>query len=350
MSGKLSGSGDGASMGRFLPLLQRTLFLPTSLVSLCLGAVVHGQPTSLPGRVPTRQVERRETAGPAPTGASATDARVERYKVQLLSWSGPPFESWIVFDVIGGTTIILLKHATTNTAKWWDHPILSSKACRIILADGGDRLVDCLRVVSGSPGQPLRIVLPEGTSLHDYDYLLTFTWQESGKIQEGVIRIDRTLKPDVIKQGQDVITPFRVEEPPSNPRGWRYKVKLSQGVALQNLAPESWVVFDVNRGTTVTLRHTTNSVNILTGLSRWWDHPVLSSMACPLIPSEGSYPLAGCLRGSSAGLGQPLRIVLPEGASLHDYRFTFTWREHGRIQQGMTIVDRLLKPTPIPPR
>jgi hypothetical protein len=73
-------------------------------------------------------------------------------------------------------------------------------------------------------------------------------------------------------------------------------------------------------------------------------------MACPLFPSERSDPLAGCLRGSDADPGQPLRIVLPEGASLHDYRFTFTWREHGRIQQGVTIVDRMVQPIPIQPR
>ena len=331
-------------MSRFLPLQQLTLCLPAALVSLCIGAAVQGQPTSPPpGPRTAGQVQRRDGAGPAPAPASAAVPRVERYKVRLLSWSGPPFESWIVFDVIGDTTIILLKHATTNTAKWWDHPILSSKACRIIQAEGGDRLVDCLRVVSAGPGQPLRIVLPEGASLHDYDYLLTFTWQESGRILEGMTRIDRTIKPDVI-------APFRVEAPTSDPKGWRYKVKLSQGVASLNLAPESWVVFDVIGGTTVMLKHTTNSVNVLTGLSRWWDHPVLSSMACPLFKTDGSNRHAGCLRGRSAGPRQPLRILLPEGAALHDYRFTFTWQEHGRIQEGVTFVDHMVNPTPIPPR
>jgi hypothetical protein len=289
----------------------------------------------------------------APAPATAVPIpNLKRYKVRLLSSSGPGFESWIVFDVIEDTTIILLKHATTNTAKWWDHPVLSSKACRIIQAEGGDRLVDCQRAARSGSREHLRIVLPQGLSLQNY--LFIFSWQESGKIQEGLLRIERGLIPDVLRSGEtqkpDVIAPARVKPMAADSRGWRYKVKLSQGVALQNLEPESWVVLDVTGGTTVTLRHTTNSVNILTGLSRWWDHPVLSSMACPLLQSEGSDPLSGCLRGSSSGPAEPLSIVLPKGASLYDYRFTFTWREHGSIQQGMTIVDRMLQPTPIPPR
>jgi hypothetical protein len=94
--------------------------------------------------------------------------------------------------------------------------------------------------------------------------------------------------------------------------------------------------------------HTTNSYNLITGLSRWWDHPVLSSMACPRRPEGTSERLADCLRGSSDGPGEPLRIVLPEGSSVQDYRFRFTWQESGRIQEGVTIVDPKLKPSPIP--
>ncbi len=195
MSGMLSGSGDGDSMGRFLSLVPFTLFLPAFLASLGFGVAVPGQPTSAPGPRTTGQLQRWDGAGPAP--AAAPDPRIERYKVQLLSWSSLPFESWIVFDVIAGTTTILMKHATTNTAKWWDHPILSSNACRIIKADGGDRLVDCLRGASAGPAKQLRIVLPEGASLHDY--LFTFTWQESGRVHEGVTRIDRTIKPTLIR-------------------------------------------------------------------------------------------------------------------------------------------------------
>ncbi len=300
----------------------------------------------------------------APAQAPASNSTVKRYKVKLLSSSGPEFESWIMFEVIGDTKIILWKHATTNGwGKWWDHPVLSGKACRIIRADGGDRLVDCQRAARTGPGEPLRIVLPQGAFFQDS--LLTFTWKESGMIQEGVLRIEHGLIPDTLRMGRkqepevirqprvepiprDVITPPRVQPMIADSRSWRYKVKLSPGNAWQNLQPESWVVFDVIRGTTVTLMHSTNSYNILTGFSRWWDHPVRSIMACPLNKSEGSDRPADCLQGSSAAPGEPLRIMLPEGTSLHDYRFTFTWQESGRIQEGVTIVDRMLQPTPIP--
>jgi hypothetical protein len=186
-----------------------------------------------------------------------------------------------------------------------------------------------------------------------------------------LIRLEHGLVPDVLCKGcvqkpeviyqptepviteasrpeQAVVAPHRVDPPPPDSGGWRYKVKLSPGSAWRNLKPESWVVFDVFGGTTVTLLHTTNSYNILTGLSRWWDHPVLSAMACPRLPADARHPLSGCLQGSSSGPGLPLRIVLPQGAYLHDYHFSFTWQENGRIQEGTTIVDPTLKPSPIP--
>jgi hypothetical protein len=122
-------------------------------------------------------------------------------------------------------------------------------------------------------------------------------------------------------------------------------LKLSKGNAWQTLQPESWVVLDVIGGRTVTMKHTTNSYNLITGFSRWWDHPILSIIACPA--SAGGSP-SDCLQGSSSGPGLPLRIVLPQGAYLHDYRFSFTWQENGRIQEGTTIVDPTLKPSPIP--
>lgn len=55
-----------------------------------------------------------------------------------------------------------------------------------------------------------------------------------------------------------------------------------------------------------------------------------------------------CLQVASSGSGEHLRIVLPHGAFLHDYLFTFTWQESGRIQAGVTRIDRMVKPTLIP--
>ncbi len=315
-------------------------------------------------------MQRIAETGPAPEQAPAPNLSIQRYKVKLVPWQGSAYESWIVFAVRGGTTILLLRHATTDGFRWWDHPVLSAKACRILQADGGDRLADCVRAIRDVPTTPLRLELPQAVSLENF--LLTFTWVESGRIQEGLIRMEHGLIPDALRMGlpqksevineplaepitldanqpdQAVITPHHVDLLPPDSRSWRYKVKLSQGNAWRNLKPESWVVFDVTGGTTVTMLHTTNSYNILTGLSRWWDHPVLSSMACPRFPADARQPLAGCLQGSSSAPGEPLRIVLPRGSSLLDYRFSFTWQENGRIQEGATIVEPTLKPIQTP--
>ncbi|WP_152669518.1 hypothetical protein [Synechococcus sp. GFB01] len=315
----------------------------------------------------------KETPRSALSPVAVATFTVKRYKVRLRRFdfgrfdSGPrAFESWIVFDVIGDATIILLKHATTNGyGKWWDHPLLSSKACRIIQADGGDSLVDCQRVRSAGRGEPLRIVLPQGAFLHDC--LITFAWEESGRIQEGVLRIEKGLIPDMRRTGEnqkpeeirqprvdssqrDGTAPPGIQPRVADSRGWRYKVKLSPGSAWRNLRPESWVVFDVIGGATITLRHSTNVMNIITGFSRWWDHSVRSITACPLFVADVDNRQAGCLIGSSASPGGPLQIMLPEGASIHDYVFTFTWEEGGKIEEAVTSVDRIVEPIPIPPR
>jgi hypothetical protein len=344
-------------MGRSLPLLRQALLLPVSLAAFCLGGLgvaAQGQPMPSPGRRSVEVMQGSPESAPAPEPATAPNIPVHRYKVKLLSWQGSAYESWeswIVFDVRRGTTILFLRHSTTDGFKWWDHPVLSAKACRIIQADGGERLVDCVQAVRDDPTTPLRIVLPQAVALQDC--LLAFTWMESGRIQEGLIRINQGLIPDVRGMGP-AQKPEVINQPlgplPPDSGGWRYKVKLSKGHAWQTLRPESWVVLDVIGGRTVTMKHTTNSYNLIMGLSRWWDHPVLSSVACPLWPDGAGERLADCLHGSSSGPGEPLRIVLPQGASLHDYRFSFTWQEDGRIQDGTTIVEPTVKPSLIPSR
>jgi hypothetical protein len=328
-------------MGKFITFLSWTLVLPAAVLGLSLGSAIQGQTLSPSDPVPAVELPPKDASRSTPAPAPAADLTIKRYKVRLsrLDRDMAAFESWIVFDLIGGNTVVLLRHAATNGIKWWDHPVLSSKACRIIRADGGERLIDCLRATRSGPGELLRITLPQGSSLTDYFF--TFMWQESGRTQDGMTRIDQTMKPELIG-------PVRLQPIAPDSRSWRYKVKLSQGSFWTNLGPESWIVFDVIRGTTVTLKHTTNSVDFLTGFSHWWDHPVLSVVACPLFPTTGNDQLPDCLRGVGAGSGEPLRIKLPEGASLHDYNFTFTWQESGRIQEGETIVDREVKPTLIP--
>lgn len=327
----LNVSGEGAAMSRFPAYAPRSFVLFAAVVALSLGSAIQGQTMS----------------------PSSPQVLVKRYKVILHrpEYNSTAFESWIVFDVIEDTKLILLRQATANGyGKWWDHPVRSGKACRIIEADGGEQLVDCQRASLPGPGAPLQIVMPQGAFLQKC--LLTFTWEENGKIKEEVLRIEKGLILDTRRSGltqkPEEIRQSYVQPRVSASRNWRYKVKLSDGYTWQNLKPESWMVFDVIRGTTVTLMHSTKTSDILTGVNRWWDHPVLSIKACPLLNGDGDDRQAGCMTGSSAVPGEPLRIVLPEGASLHDYRFSFTWAERGRIQEGGTIVDRSLQPVPLP--
>lgn len=351
----------------------------TAVLALSLGPTIQGQ-TMSPSSAPLAgELPRGGKAATATAQASPSHPIVRRYKVSLFRADSRAtgFESWIVFDVIDDTRIILLRHTTTNGyGKWWDHPILSGKACRIIQANGGDQLVDCQRVSLSGLGAPLQIVLPQGDFLQRC--LLTFTWKENGKIQEELLRIEKGLVPDTRRTGQtqkpqeirqsyvqpsalapDTSRRGQIQKPDESrqsyvlPRGsasrnWRYKVKLSQGNSWQNLQPESWLVFDVIGGTTVALKHSTKTSDFLTGINRWWDHPVLSITACPLINGDHDELQSRCIIGSSAVLGEPLKVVLPEGSSLHDFSFSFTWEERGRIHAGVTIVDRLLQPVPLP--
>ncbi len=340
-------------MSRFSAYAPRPLVLFAAVLALSLGSAIQGQTMSPSSPPAAGELPRRGKAGAATAPASTNDILIKRYKVSLhrSDSSTTGFESWIVFDVIGDTKVILLRHATTNGyGKWWDHPVLSGKACRIIQADGGEQLVDCQRASLTGPGAPLQIVLPQGAFLQNC--LLTFTWEENGKIREEVLRIEKGFIPDTRRTGQtqkpEEIRQSYIQPRVPASRHWRYKLKLSEGNAWQNLQPESWMIFDVIGGTTVTLMHSTKISDILTGFNRWWDHPVLSIKACPLINGDGDDRQAGCMIGSSAVPGEPLRIVLPEGASLHDYRFSFTWEERGKIQEGVTIVDRLLQPVLLP--
>lgn len=340
-------------MSHFSAYATKLILLLAAVLALSPGTGIQGQ-TNTPSSTPAAgEPPRRGQAGAAMEQTSNNDSFVRRYKVSLhrADSSTTSFESWIVFEIVGDTRLILLRHATTNGGgKWWDHPLLSGKACRIIQADGGDKLVDCRRASPPRPGAPLQIVLPEGAFLQQY--LITFSWMENGKIQEELVRIEKGLIPDTCRTGQTQKyeeSRYSYGQPTgSAARNWRYKVKLSEGNAWQNLQPESWIVIDVIAGTTVALKHSTKVFNILTGFNRWWDHPVLSIKACPLMNGDRDDQQAGCIMGSSEAPGEPLKVVLPEGSSLHDFSFSFTWEERGRIHTGMTIVDRLLQPIPLP--
>lgn len=340
----LSRSNSGDRVGRFHPHLQHFVVVGAAVTGLGLSAPLPGRSghfvrgpqlpaPSVTGASPSAPVAPRSTAATPPARPA-----VGRYKLLLSTNPYINEETWLVFDLIPDTTFILWKHATTDGLHWWDHPLSFAQVCRIAQADDGERLMDCVRAASPGGGEPLRIVMPAGACRQDC--LLTFSWIESGRSQEWMIRLDHTQQPAVI-------APLRLEAPGSDHQRWQYKIKLSPGSASTNLRPESWVVVNVSHapaGTSVSLRHSTNAMNLITGFSRWWDHPILASRACPLFPTpgqEGSQGNGGCRSGTNPAPGEPLRIQLPAGTSIHDYRFAFSWRENNRIQEAVFVIDRL---------
>lgn len=130
-----------------------------------------------------------------------------------------------------------------------------------------------------------------------------------------------------------------------------YKVKLSEGSAWTNLNPESWMVFVVSDGNWVSIHHSTNVVNMITGISRWWDHPIVASKACRISIGESGKRLTGCLSGNSSGTGKALRhqLRLPADASIHDYIFELQWQEKGALREAITSVPKGSKPTKVEP-
>jgi len=119
-----------------------------------------------------------------------------------------------------------------------------------------------------------------------------------------------------------------------------YKKKLSEGSAWKNLKPESWLIFDVVNDVEVSIRHATMTVNMITGISKWWDHAVIESRACLIAPTAGSDGEGlGCITGDSSGDGSPNRINLAPGTSIRDYVFEVKWKENGVVNEAITQID-----------
>lgn len=141
-------------------------------------------------------------------------------------------------------------------------------------------------------------------------------------------------------------------QPPSSPLHGElvtYKIKLSEGTAWTNLNPESWMVFDVSDGTRVAVRHSTNALNMITSISRWWDHPVTASKACRISVGETGKRLTGCLSGSDVGTGKNQRhvLLLAAGTTIHDYMFEIQWQEKGVTREAVIQVPEGTKPAAV---
>ncbi|KGG14147.1 MULTISPECIES: hypothetical protein [Prochlorococcus] len=107
-----------------------------------------------------------------------------------------------------------------------------------------------------------------------------------------------------------------------------YKIRLSGGGnAYWTGAANSYVRIETRQGNIVQLFQSTLVSNMLTGLGKWWDHPVIASRACPFTKDEWS-EAKNCI------IGTLNTIALPEGANPKDFVYEFKWEENGSTQQA----------------
>lgn len=151
-----------------------------------------------------------------------------------------------------------------------------------------------------------------------------------------------TVVPNPQAPTRDAALPFRN-------RIATYKIKLSEGTAWTNLNPESWVVFEVSDGNIVAIKHSTNVVNIITGFSRWWDHPITESRACKISIEASGKRLTHCINGVTSGSGanQRHQLALPPDSSIHDYMFELKWQEKGKMNEALLEIPARVKPSTV---
>lgn len=164
-----------------------------------LVLVALGMPHALRAQTPSLSPapQSREEAQPQP---------VLRYKIKVsegTAWTNLQPESWLIFDVSGGRTVVarhstFVLNAITGAGKWWDHPATEIRACQVSAASGGDQLTTCLKGESPKPDAPLQVVLPPGTTLQDV--LFRVRWQERGQEQEATLRLPADARPVVLQR------------------------------------------------------------------------------------------------------------------------------------------------------
>lgn len=104
---------------------------------------------------------------------------------QRLSGTGPfgsalhNHPSWGIFTIKNGDTVKILQstlvlNALFGNAKWWDHPVTASRACKKTQG-GWEDSSECV------VGDGDTISLPAGSDFRDYVY--EFKWQEGGSVK-----------------------------------------------------------------------------------------------------------------------------------------------------------------------
>lgn len=133
--------------------------------------------------------------------------KILTYKVKLSegsAWTNLRPESWLVIDVIDGSTVAI-RHSTnvlnalTSFSKWWDHPVTRSKACKVSLGETGKRLTGCLQGTTTGTGKAQRhlLVLPPGDTIHDY--MFEIEWEENGVSHRALSGVPAGTKPASIR-------------------------------------------------------------------------------------------------------------------------------------------------------
>jgi hypothetical protein len=119
-----------------------------------------------------------------------------------------------------------------------------------------------------------------------------------------------------------------------------YKFKISNGTPWRNGNRGSWVIYDIVNGRNVVIKQTTLHVNQWSGYAKWWDHEVIASRACKRNKQGGKDP-------SSCIMGNGNLVNIPDGDSVYNYLFEFSWNENGKVQSAKTAIDPKSKPTNI---
>jgi hypothetical protein len=104
---------------------------------------------------------------------------------QRLSGTGPfgsalhNHPSWGIFTITNGDKVkivqsTLVLNALFGNAKWWDHPVTASRACKKT-QDGWENSAECV------VGDGDTVSLPASSDFRDYVY--EFKWQEGGSVK-----------------------------------------------------------------------------------------------------------------------------------------------------------------------
>ena len=174
--------------------MYRRLFLIGILMLSTAGAIAGpSEPISSPtGTTPN------ESDGNGSIGPLNLKGKIVVYKLKISNgtpWRNGNRGSWVIYDIVNGQNVVI-KQTTLHVnqwsgyAKWWDHEVIASRACKRN-KQGGEDLSSCI------VGNGNLVKIPDGDSV--YSYLFEFSWNENGKVQSAKTAINPKTKPTNIR-------------------------------------------------------------------------------------------------------------------------------------------------------